>query len=311
MCIRDRLIAGPIVTYSDIKAQISDHPSTLEGIVNGIKTFVIGLGLKVMLANRIGALWTQCSTIGYESISTPMAWMGILAFTLQIYFDFYGYSLMAIGLGEIIGFKIPQNFDHPYLSRSMTEFWRRWHMTLGSWFREYVYIPLGGSREGKWKTYRNLMVVWLLTGFWHGASLNFVLWGLFLFAVIAIEKAGLLKITERIKPIGHLYMLLLIPISWTLFSITDFQQMGVFFSKLFPFFGSAGEALFEQDYIVYGKEYAVFLIIGVIFCTKIPLKIYEWIKNSIIGDVVIAAIFLGSFYCLYMGMNDPFLYFRF
>ena len=165
-----QLIAGPIVTYSSIKKEISRRSHSMRAVEEGLKTFTIGLGLKVLLANRLGGLWNEAGTVGYESISTPFAWLAITAFSLQIYFDFYGYSLMAKGLGRIMGFTIPENFHDPYLSLSMTEFWRRWHMTLGSWFRDYVYIPLGGSRKGKLMTFRNMLAVWALTGFWHGAS---------------------------------------------------------------------------------------------------------------------------------------------
>ena len=168
------------------------------------QAFLAGLGSKVLLANRLSGLWQAAGGIGYESISTPLAWMAAAAFSFQIYFDFYGYSLMAIGLGKMFGFELPDNFRHPYISKSMTEFWRRWHITLGAWFRDYVYIPLGGNRKGIGRTYLNLFIVWTLTGFWHGASWNFILWGMFLFAVIAVEKSGLLKILETHRVIGHI-----------------------------------------------------------------------------------------------------------
>ena len=172
-----QLIAGPIVTYSSIKKEISRRSHSMRAVEEGLKTFTIGLGLKVLLANRLGGLWNEAGTVGYESISTPFAWLAITAFSLQIYFDFYGYSLMAKGLGRIMGFTIPENFHDPYLSLSMTEFWRRWHMTLGSWFRDYVYIPLGGNRCSRVRKYFNIMVTFLTSGIWHGASWHFVLWG--------------------------------------------------------------------------------------------------------------------------------------
>ncbi len=174
-----QLIAGPIVTYSSVRRQIGRRRITFQAIEDGLREFTIGLGCKVLLANRIGGLWSDVRTIGYDSISTPLAWLGLAAFSLQIYFDFCGYSLMAKGLGSMMGFQFPDNFHHPYMSLSMTEFWRRWHMTLGSWFREYVYIPLGGNRRGPLLAFRNLLAVWFLTGFWHGASWNFIIWGLF------------------------------------------------------------------------------------------------------------------------------------
>ena len=245
---------------------------------------------------------------GYESISTPLAWMAAAAFSFQIYFDFYGYSLMAIGLGKMFGFELPDNFRHPYISKSMTEFWRRWHITLGAWFRDYVYIPLGGNRKGIGRTYLNLFIVWTLTGFWHGASWNFILWGMFLFAVIAVEKSGLLKILETHRVIGHIYMIILIPVSWMFFAIEDVSEIGVFFQRMI---GAGGVNVFAGDFIKYGMQYGIFLLAGIIFCTPLPRMIFRKLQNKYIRAAILAAVAAGSFYCIYKGMNDPFLYFRF
>lgn len=311
LCMFPQLIAGPIVTYSSVSARLKKRVHSLRKVDEGLRTFTIGLGLKVLLANQIGYLWTDIGAIGYESISTPLAWMGIAACSFQLYFDFYGYSLMAIGLGKLLGINFPQNFSYPYMAVSMTDFWRRWHITLGSWFREYVYIPLGGNRKGSVRTIFNLFVVWLFTGIWHGASWNFFLWGIFLFVIIVAEKYGYGKFLEKNRALGHIYMILLIPICWTIFSITDFKQLGIYFRKLFPLFGTAGETLFAGDYIKFGKMYGVFLVLGVLFSTDIPRRIYERWKKSFWMILVLLAIFWGSVYCLYMGMDDPFLYFRF
>lgn len=218
---------------------------------------------------------------------------------------------MAIGLGKMLGFRLPQNFRHPYLSLSMTEFWRRWHITLGSWFRDYVYIPLGGSREGQGKTMRNLLVVWLCTGLWHGAHLNFLLWGLVLFAIIALEKLGLKRTLDRHPAFGHLYMLLLIPLSWAVFAVTDLSQLGMLFGRLFPFFQRGVEVVFQQDYLKYAKTYGLWLALGFLFSTKLPYRLYARCKSNVIGAVFLVLVFAASVYCMYMGMNDPFLYFRF
>ena len=305
-----QLIAGPIVTYSSIKKEISRRSHSMRAVEEGLKTFTIGLGLKVLLANRLGGLWNEAGTVGYESISTPFAWLAITAFSLQIYFDFYGYSLMAKGLGRIMGFTIPENFHDPYLSLSMTEFWRRWHMTLGSWFRDYVYIPLGGSRKGKLMTFRNMLAVWALTGFWHGASWNFILWGLLMFALISVEKLGLIRILER--ALGHLYMAFAISVSWVLFAVTDLSQMAVYFTRLFPFLPqSEGMAYFAGDYLKYGRLYGLSLAAGLVFATGLPMKLYRRFKNSPAAAVVLLAVFWGCVYCMKMGMDDPFLYFRF
>lgn len=278
----------------------------------GLREFTIGLGLKVLIANRIGGLWRDIGTIGYESISTPLAWLGLIAFSLQIYFDFYGYSLMAKGLGYMLGFRLPCNFAHPYMSVSMTEFWRRWHITLGSWFREYVYIPLGGNRGGFWKTMRNLLLVWLLTGLWHGASWNFILWGFSLFVLIFIEKLGMGKILAHYSLIGHVYMLFAIPLTWMLFAITDLSQLVIYVHRLFPFLDKSGEfTYYVGDYLKYGRLYAVSMCSGLIFITYAPRNLYNRWKNSPVSAAVLLAVFWGCIYCIKKGMDDPFLYFRF
>lgn len=184
-----QLIAGPIVLYSDISRELKSRKITLAQIDEGVGLFIMGLASKILLADTIGALWTEVQTLGFSQVSTPLAWMGIIAYSFQIYFDFSGYSLMAIGLGRMLGFFFPQNFNYPYISKSITEFWRRWHITLSSWFRDYVYIPLGGNRVKKSRQFFNIFVVWFLTGFWHGAAWNFIFWGLYFFVLLMIEKS--------------------------------------------------------------------------------------------------------------------------
>lgn len=311
LCMFPQLIAGPIVNYHLIREQLHKRKHSMEKVESGLKVFALGLAYKVLLANRVGHLWTEVTAIGYESISTPLAWMSIVAYSLQLYFDFYGYSLMAIGLGRMMGFDFPQNFNNPYMAVSMTDFWRRWHMTLGGWFREYVYIPLGGNRGGFAKTVRNMFVVWLLTGLWHGASWNFVLWGLLLFVLLFVEKAGLGKVLERHKALGHIYMILWIPLSWLVFVITDLSQLGIYLQKLFPFFGSTGTVLFQGDYLKYGKTYGVYLVLGILFATGVQEKLLKKNKNRLWVILLLLALFWASVYCMYLGMDDPFLYFRF
>lgn len=311
LCMFPQLIAGPIVNYHLIQEQLHKRKHSMVKVESGLKVFALGLAYKVLLANRVGHLWTEVTAIGYESISTPLAWMSIVAYSLQLYFDFYGYSLMAIGLGRMMGFDFPQNFNNPYMAVSMTDFWRRWHMTLGGWFREYVYIPLGGNRGGFAKTVRNMFVVWLLTGLWHGASWNFVLWGLLLFVLLFVEKAGLGKVLERHKALGHIYMILWIPLSWLVFVITDLSQLGIYLQKLFPFFGSTGTVLFQGDYLKYGKTYGIYLVLGILFATGVQEKLLKKNKNSLWVILLLLALFWASVYCMYLGMDDPFLYFRF
>ena len=306
-----QLIAGPIVTYNQVEKELHSRKITTAAVLDGIGTFIFGLGLKVLLANPIGKLWSQVCAIGFESISTPLAWLAIAAFSFQIYFDFFGYSLMAVGLGKMLGFKLPKNFDHPYLSLTMTEFWRRWHITLGSWFREYVYIPLGGNRKGKITEFRNLLIVWLLTGIWHGAGYNFLLWGAVLFVIIGIEKLFLGKFLNKYPSVGHIYMALIIPVTWTIFAVEDLGQLGIFLSRMFPFFGQGVWSVFRYDYLKYLKLYFPFLIAGVLFSTKLPYKLLKRIKNRTVIWVILAVIFAASVYCMYKGLDDPFLYFRF
>lgn len=312
-----QLIAGPIVTYPCIEERLHGRVIKKHEAFEGFGVFVFGMGLKVLLANPIGKLWKDITAIGFESVSTPLAWMGIFAVTFQLYFDFFGYSLMAIGLGKMLGFNFPKNFDFPYLAKSMTEFWRRWHITLGSWFREYVYIPLGGNRKGNFKTVCNLLIVWLLTGVWHGAGYNFLLWGLVLFILIVTEKYFTGRFLQKSKVISRIYMLLLIPLSWAIFSIDDIGQLGVFFTRLFPFFGQGVWSEFRYDYVKYFNMYWIFFVVGILFSSKLPFNLLEKLKSVKVKNkpifiyIILLAIFMGSVYCLYRGFNDPFLYFRF
>ena len=303
-----QLIAGPIVTYDEVADHLDKRRHSKRRFLKGMEFFIGGLALKVLLANPMGSLFTELGTIGYESVSTPLAWMGILAFTFQIYFDFFGYSLMAIGLGYCMGFKLPKNFNHPYMSKTMTEFWRRWHITLGRWFREYVYIPMGGNRKGGFRTLINLAVVWFLTGIWHGSSVNFLMWAGFILIFILLEKLFLRKIMEKFSLLGHLYMFLLIPLSWVFFAITDFSSILVFMGRLFPFDGNFG--VYPGDYLEYLGSYWYLFIPAFFLATPLPYKLYGKcpVALKVVGMLVLLG---GATYCMFRGMNDPFLYFRF
>lgn len=220
-----QLIAGPIVRYQDIADQLDERTHSFDKFGDGAKRFVTGLGKKVLLANNIGLLWSTISATEAASLTTVGAWLGIIAFAFQIYFDFSGYSDMAIGLGKMFGFSFLENFNYPYISKSVTEFWRRWHMSLGTWFRDYVYIPLGGNRKGLPLQIRNIAVVWLLTGFWHGASWNFVLWGVFYGILLVCEKLFLLKWLKKVPSfVGHIYTMLTVLLGWVLFAFDDFGK---------------------------------------------------------------------------------------
>jgi alginate O-acetyltransferase complex protein AlgI len=313
LCMFPQLIAGPIVVYSDIRESLRERTISINGFDSGLKTFIIGLGYKVIIANRIGTLWNEVCTIGFESLSTPIAWLGALGYSMQLFFDFWGYSIMAIGLGEMLGFKMPENFNYPYMSRSVTEFWRKWHITLGAWFREYVYIPLGGNRKGRLRMVFNLFVVWFLVGFWHGAAWNFILWGLLIFVLLIIEKNITLKWLngENIfsKIISHTYVILYILVSWTIFAISDFGELGTYLMHMFNF------AWFTSlDFSVFTgllKDYALLIIGSIIFATPYPIKLFNKIRDSY---AVVAILFIIFWYCIYylsIGANNPFLYFRF
>ena len=306
-----QLIAGPIVNYSTVKARLHKRKHTFVGFTEGLKTFILGLGLKVILANNLAGLWRDAHTVGYESISTPMAWLAVIAYSLQLYFDFYGYSLMAKGMGRMLGFKLPDNFLHPYLSTSMTEFWRRWHVTLGTWFREYIYIPLGGNRKGLKRTILNMLVVWLLTGLWHGASTNFLIWGGVLFVIMVLERLFLKNALDRFKPLGHLYMMILIPVTWAIFAETDLSRMGILLSRMFGINASAYAVLDPRDFLDALGSYWYLLIAGVLLSTELPLRLYTRIKDSLFGTLLLAAMLGLSVYLICIGLNDPFLYFRF
>lgn len=305
-----QLVAGPIVTYPEIKRELTERCENFSSFCEGLKIFILGLGSKVIIANNIAGVWNDIVSIGFDSISTPLAWLGAIGYSLQLYFDFYGYSLMAKGMGRMMGFTIPDNFNDPYISVSMTEFWRRWHMTLSGWFREYVYFPLGGSRKGIWRTVFNLFVVWCLTGLWHGASWNFLLWGGIIFLIITAEKFGFKKFTDRHRIFGHIYMALLIPTFWSVFAITDIEQIGTFFSRLFPFFGKS-EYTVPFDILKFLRSYGMFFVLGILFSTPVGKILYRKYKDSVVCDIILCAIFAFSVYFLCIGLNDPFLYFRF
>ena len=303
-----QLIAGPIVKYTDINKELKYREINLEKIQDGVRIFILGLGKKVLIANNIGALWLEIQNIGFDKISGVLAWLGLIAFALQIYFDFSGYSLMAIGLGKMLGFNFPQNFNFPYISRSVTEFWKRWHITLSSWFKEYLYIPLGGSRCFSPRRFFNLFIVWFATGFWHGANWNFIFWGLFFFLLLTLERFCLFNILNKYKIFSHIYLLFVILISWAFFAIDDITSLKIFIFKLFSF-----NFNINLDWLYYLKNYFVVLNIAVILSTPIIYNFYnKKIKSNVYLDtVVLIIILILSVAYLVDATYNPFLYFRF
>jgi alginate O-acetyltransferase complex protein AlgI len=304
-----KLVSGPIASYGDLEEQLEERRYGLFRFEKGLKLFVIGLGMKVLIANRIGLLWNDIQTIGFESISTPLAWLGSFGYSLQLYFDFQGYSLMAIGIGRMLGFHLPENFNHPYMAKSMTEFWRKWHMTLGAWFRNYIYIPLGGNRKGTLHLAINMLIVWLLTGLWHGASWNFVIWGLVLFILILLEKLFFKKMLDKSIIIGRIYMLLAIPLTWTLFAISNLRSAGVYFGRMFGVV--PGINVNTGDFMKYFGQYKWLFLMGLIFSFPLGKKLFQKFQNNILCTAFLFLIFWYSVYLLSNGANNPFLYFQF
>ena len=314
-----QLIAGPIVRYADVQDQLAERSVTTADFSEGVMRFVVGLGKKVLLANQMGAVWSEIYALGGD-VSALMAWTGAIAYTFQIYFDFSGYSDMAIGLGKIFGFDYLENFNYPYISRSITEFWRRWHMSLSSWFKEYVYIPLGGNRKGLPRQILNIAVVWALTGLWHGASWNFVAWGMYFGVILILEKLWILKWLEKCPaPVGHLYSLILIVLGWVIFALTDFGQMREYMQVMFG--GSADFVDGNFKYLAWSRIWVLIactigstplvkLVCGRIAGTLSGVKNGEVILG-VLETVVLLSILALSIAFLVSGSYNPFLYFRF
>ncbi len=309
-----QIVAGPIVRYEDIANEIDDRTISTSKIAEGIGTFVKGLGKKVLLANNIGLVWSQVKAMEFTEISALTAWIGILAFTFQIYYDFSGYSDMAIGLGKMLGFNFPQNFNYPYISKSISEFWRRWHMTLGGWFKSYVYIPLGGNRGGFAKTIRNLLIVWALTGLWHGASWNFIFWGLYFGILIIIERLGFGKILDKLPAfISRTYTFILVVIGWVFF---DIEGMSSAFTYLKAMFGANNVLVDSTSKYLLVANVFIFAVCAIV-STEVIKKIYEKL-SSIKGNafsyalpVLQLVIMLICTAYLVDATYNPFLYFRF
>ena len=308
-----QLIAGPIVRYTDVAAQLRTRTHTRAGTAAGTRRFVLGLAKKILIANVLGQLVQQFQTA--QDPDTLFHWLYAVGFMLQIYFDFSAYSDMAIGLGAIFGFRFSENFNYPYCSASITEFWRRWHISLGSWFRDYVYIPLGGSRVGKWKLLRNLLLVWAATGLWHGAAWNFVLWGLFYAVLLIAEKFALLPKLQKHPAIGRVYTLLFVLLGFVLFDAPTLSSAG---SRIAGLFGGAGAVAGVQS-LYYLKSYAVVLLLAVLGTTPLPKRLLARLrKNRVCGVlldvlepiVLVALLALCTAY-LIDGSFNPFLYFRF
>ena len=307
-----QVTSGPIGLYSELEPTLLRRHCSVLNLESGLKTFILGMGAKMLLANPMGTLWAGMSRYGYETLSCPYAWLGAFGYSFQLYFDFAGYSLMAMGLGQMLGLYVPRNFDHPYISGSMAEFWRRWHMTLGRWFKKYLYFPLGGSRCSFAKTIRNTFVVWAFTGLWHGASWNFVLWGLIFFVLLTIERLGLGKLLAKTKVLKHIYVIFLIPLTWVVFALPNMQDIATYFSRLFPFFADDTASFVNTKDVVRAlHDYWYLLIASVVFCLPFPSRWYEKHKNSKLVILGLVLIYLMSVYKMQTQTSNPFLYYQF
>ncbi|MBU3135244.1 MBOAT family protein [Clostridium gasigenes] len=310
-----QLVAGPIIQYSDVEKQLKNRKKSLDKFGEGARRFIIGLGKKVIIANNVSIIWTEVKNLPLENISIVSAWLGIGAFTLQIYFDFSGYSDMAVGLGKMFGFDFIENFNFPYTSKSVTEFWRRWNISLGSWFREYMYIPLGGNRSGLVIQFRNLMIVWFATGLWHGASWNFIFWGLYFGLIIFAEKIFLGNILKRIPDVfNHMYTMVIVIVGWVFFDTDSISSAIGYIGVMFGF----GNNLFINNmdkYIVYTNF--LILAVAIIACTQLSIKSNKKINVNFkkmdlkLIIVIQTLILIVSIAFLVSESYNPFLYFRF
>ncbi len=307
-----QLIAGPIIKYKDLGDQINERTCSAEKFASGVQIFMVGLGKKLLIANNVGALWDSYKAMALSELTVAGAWLGVLAFTFQIYFDFSGYSDMAVGLGRMLGFEFLPNFNYPYISRSITEFWRRWHISLSTWFREYVYIPLGGNRRGKGRQVFNLFVVWAATGIWHGANWTFLFWGLYFFVLLMVEKFLLLKHLEKAPAIvGHVYTMFFVMVSWAIFAIEDLTHLGGYLKVMF---GLGGVPLADSAFGYYLTSFLPTLFVAVLASTPLGATVYRRLgtrAQQIVCTLLIAAGLVVCTAYLVAGTYNPFLYFNF
>ena len=304
-----QLIAGPIIKYKDLDDQLGNRSHCVDGFACGVQRFVVGLAKKLLLANNLGQLWDVFKATPAQELTVAGAWLGVTAFAFQIYFDFSGYSDMAIGLGRMFGFEFMENFNYPYISRSITEFWRRWHISLSTWFREYLYIPLGGNRCRKSRWILNLLIVWAATGIWHGASWNYLFWGLYFFCLLMLEKLALGKWLEKIPDVlRHLYVIVMVLIGWTIFALEDLGHLGGYLQAMA---GLNGMPLINGQTCYFLRGFLPVLIIAAFGSTPLVANIWVRIDNRVIRMLALAAgLILCTAYVVASTYN-PFLYFRF
>ena len=301
---------GPIMRWNAVGFEKRERTVSAKALSDRLFFFVLGLGMKVLLADRLSMLWNEIEKIGFESISTPLAWMGAIGYSLRLYMDFWGYSLMAAGIGMMLGFHFVVNFVHPYWACGVADFYRRWHVTLGSWFRDYVYIPLGGSHRGVLRTIRNLLIVWLLTGLWHGITLNFLMWAGILVLLIIWEKYVVSGLIDAVPLIGHLHVWLFVPLTWVVFAIPDLSGLRNYFMRLFPFFGS-GINVNTGDFMKQFMIYWPYLLFGLALCTPHWYRLIVKNRRRMAVILFMTVVFWLSVYRIVIAESNPFMYFSF
>lgn len=303
-----KLLSGPLCDPKELHRQFWGRGYLPEEFHEGLQQLILGLAMKTILADRLGGLWSQAGVIGYESISPIFAWLALICWSLRLYLDFFAYSTMAKGLGLMLGFHLPRNFADPYCAKTVSEFYRRWHRTLGLWFRHYIYIPLGGSRAGTLRTVCNLAVVWLLTGLWHGIGWGYLVWAGIVLCLIVLERLWLGKFLNQSRFLCHIYVPFVILLSWVPFALVSLPDTAVFYGRLF---GLGGSAINPEDYLFWSKEYLPLILGGIALCTPWPERLWKKLRSHPLTDAALFFLFWAAVYFLSTGSQDPFLYFQF
>lgn len=301
---------GPIMRF-DRGDFDEEKKLSWEKAEEGLKYFILGFAMKTILADRIGILWNDLGMYGYESISTPLAWLGAFAYSFELYFDFWGYSLMSSGILVALGYDFIENFNHPYASKSISAFYRKWHVTLGEFFKDYVYFPLGGSRCDKKKMCLNLAIVWLLTGFWHGNGMNFIIWGIILGVLIILEKLFYGKKIEKVPVLGNIYVCVIIPLTWVVFAIGNLKELGIYFSRLFPFLGKVPGVVNPNDIWEYLRDYWMLFAAAIVLCIPKCSQIYKKYSKHFVSTILLVILFWISIYFSASRVGNPFMYLHF
>lgn len=306
-----KLVMGPITRYSELSGELEEldnaHGLSSIKLRHGLKLFISGLGMKVIIADQLGTMWNSICVSGVLGISCPTAWLGALAYSMELYLDFWGYSLIAVGLGKMLGLELPYNFNEPYVSRTVGEFWRRWHITLGTWFRDYIYIPLGGSREGSLKTVLNLLIVWLITGLWHGIDINFVIWGCTLGILIILEKTTPLGKMGETKIAGHIYLIFVMLFSWMIFAHANVLDLWIYLKCMFGIYSEGANPAGGQ-FIRYIREYWYFLLTALFIISPLGKMLNEKIMKQKWANIIYLLIFWIAIYLLHSTTSNPFMY---